>query len=258
MCLEKRAVADVKPVPHALSLCYTSKNSFIECGAYAVRNGESIMRFLQGDTFLTRCLSMLIDLLIVSVLWFLCSIPLITTGAATTAMYDVTLHLVFDEGEGIVRTFFSSFKKNFVRSTVTMLAFLVSGIFLGADLFAALRWDTGIRPVLIFMILAACWFWAAAFTHAFAGLAWYEGTPGEVVKKTFLLAMRNGVFTMFIILLNCMPVLFLARRFTSASFGQWLILYLLLGSGTVAYLASLHIARLFAPEKMEEKEQKEE
>ncbi|MBE5999313.1 MAG: YesL family protein [Eubacteriales bacterium] len=216
------------------------------------------MRFLQGDTFLTRFLSRLIDLLIVSVLWFLCSIPLVTMGASTTAMYDVTLHLVFDEGSGIVQTFFSSFKKNFVRSTVTFLAFLVSGLFLGADLFAAVRWDTGIRPVLIFMILAACWFWAAAFTHAFPGLAWYEGKPAKVVKKAFLMAMRNGVFTMFIILLNIMPVLFLVRRFTSASFGQWLILYFLLGSGTVAYLASLHIARLFAPEKMEELERREE
>ncbi|MBQ9027484.1 MAG: YesL family protein [Lachnospiraceae bacterium] len=216
------------------------------------------MKFLQQDTFLTKFLSRLIDLVTVSALWFLCSIPIITIGASTTAMYSVTLHLVFDDTSGIAQTFFSSFRRNFGRATVVFLAFAASGLFLAADLWSAVNWDTPFRMVLIFMILAACWFWMAAFTHAFAGLAWYEGKPFDVVKKTFLMAMRNGVYTMFIIILNVIPFAFLARRFASNSFGQWLITYLLIGSGTVAYLSSLHLARLFEPEKMKEIMEKKE
>lgn len=216
------------------------------------------MKFLQQDTFLTKFLSRLIDLVTVSALWFLCSIPIITIGASTTAMYSVTLHLVFDDTSGIAQTFFSSFRRNFGRATVVFLAFTASGLFLAADLWSAVNWDTPFRMVLIFMILAACWFWMAAFTHAFAGLAWYEGKPFDVVKKTFLMAMRNGVYTMFIIILNVIPFAFLARRFASNSFGQWLITYLLIGSGTVAYLSSLHLARLFEPEKMKEIMEKKE
>ena len=205
------------------------------------------MKFLQQDTFLTKFLSRLIDLVTVSVLWFLCSIPIITIGASTTAMYDVTLHLVFDDTSGIG------------RATIVFLAFAASGLFLAADLWSAVNWDTPFRMLLIFMILAVSWFWMAAFTHAFAGLAWFEGKPMAVVKKTFLMAMRNGVYTMFIIILNVLPIVFLVRRFASNSFGQWLITYLLIGSGAVAYLASLHLARLFAPEKMEKMmEEKEE
>ncbi len=216
------------------------------------------MKFLQQDTFLTKFLSRLIDLVTVSALWFLCSIPIITIGASTTAMYSVTLHLVFDDTSGIAQTFFSSFRRNFGRATVVFLTFAASGLFLAADLWSAVNWDTPFRMVLIFMILAACWFWMAAFTHAFAGLAWYEGKPFDVVKKTFLMAMRNGVYTMFIIILNVIPFAFLARRFASNSFGQWLITYLLIGSGTVAYLSSLHLARLFEPEKMKEIMEKKE
>ena len=217
------------------------------------------MKFLQQDTFLTKFLSRLIDLVTVSVLWFLCSIPIITIGASTTAMYDVTLHLVLDDTSGIAQTFFSSFRKNYGRATIVFLAFAASGLFLAADLWGAVNWDTPFRMLLIIMILAVSWFWMAAFTHAFAGLAWFEGKPMAVVKKTFLMAMRNGVYTMFIIILNVLPIVFLARRFASNSFGQWLITYLLIGSGAVAYLASLHLARLFAPEKMEKMmEEKEE
>ena len=179
--------------------------------------------------------------------------------AVVFVLYDVTLHLVFDDTSGIAQTFFSSFRKNFGRATIVFLAFAASGLFLAADLWSAVNWDTPFRMLLIFMILAVSWFWMAAFTHAFAGLAWFEGKPMAVVKKTFLMAMRNGVYTMFIIILNVLPIVFLARRFASNSFGQWLITYLLIGSGAVAYLASLHLARLFAPEKMEKMmEEKEE
>ena len=210
------------------------------------------MKFLQQDTFLTKFLSRLIDLVTVSALWFLCSIPIITIGASTTAMYSVTLHLVFDDTSGIAQTFFSSFRRNFGRATVVFLTFAASGLFLAADLWSAVNWDTPFRMVLIFMILTASWFWMAAFTHAFAGLAWFEGKTFAVIRMTFLMAMRNGVYTMFIIILNALPIVFLVKNFTSGSFGQFLITYLLVGSGTVAYLSSLHLARLFAPEKMEE------
>ena len=210
------------------------------------------MKFLQQDTFLTKFLARLIDIVIVSALWLLCSIPVITIGASTTAMYDMTLHMVFDDTSGIVYTFFTSFRKNFGRATAGFLFFIASGLFLAADLWSAVNWDTPFRMVLIFMILAASWFWMAAFTHAFAGLAWFEGKPFAVIRMTFLMAMRNGVYTMFIIILNALPIVFLVKNFTSGSFGQFLITYLLVGSGTVAYLSSLHLARLFAPEKMEE------
>ena len=66
------------------------------------------MKFLQDDTFLTRFLSRLIDILLMSVLWMLTSIPVITIGASTTALYDVALHLVFDDKSEIVPVFLLS------------------------------------------------------------------------------------------------------------------------------------------------------
>jgi uncharacterized membrane protein YesL len=165
----------------------------------------------------------------------------------------VSLHLVLDDRSGIVLNFLRSMKRNFGRATLVWLLFIASGLFLGTDLWAAFHWDTPFRIVPVFLILAACWFWMAAYTHTFAGLAWFDGKPLNVLKKSFMLAMKNGIFTMFIILLNIIPLIFLARRFTSDSFGQWLIFYLLIGKGAVAYLSALHLARLFAPEEWKEK-----
>ncbi len=196
---------------------------------------------------LTRFLTRFLNLVILSVLWFLCSIPLLTVGASTAAMYAVTLRMASEgDDNGIISTFFSAFKNLFRKATCVFLVLLAFGLFLLADLWCAIQWKVSFRMVLIVMILAVGWFWLVVFTHAFAGLAWFEGKPLEVVKRTFLLAMRNGIFTVFIIMLNLIPPVFLFRRVLSDSFGQWLILYIFFGSGTVAFLSSLHLSRLFA------------
>ena len=105
------------------------------------------MKFLQEDTFLTGFLSRLIDILLMSVLWLLTSIPVITIGASTTALYDVSLHLVLDDRSGIVLNFLRSMKRNFGRATLVWLLFIASGLFLGTDLWAAFHWDTPFRIV---------------------------------------------------------------------------------------------------------------
>lgn len=54
---------------------------------------------------------------------------------------------------------------------------------------------------------------------------------------------------MFVTVLSIFPLLFLARRITDGSFGQWLMLFLLAGNGLICYLNSLHLARLFDPKR---------
>ena len=46
------------------------------------------------------------DVLVVNLLWIICSIPIVTIGASTTAMYYVTLRLDRDEDGYTIRSFF--------------------------------------------------------------------------------------------------------------------------------------------------------
>ena len=48
------------------------------------------------------------DTLIATLLWLVCSIPIITIGASTTAFYSVMLKLVKDEESYITKSFFKS------------------------------------------------------------------------------------------------------------------------------------------------------
>ena len=49
------------------------------------------------DNGVTRFLGKVADFMFLNLLWIVCSIPIITIGASTTAMYSVMLKLVKNE-----------------------------------------------------------------------------------------------------------------------------------------------------------------
>lgn len=87
------------------------------------------------DNPVWRFIGKFCDVLILNVLWLICSIPIVTVGASTTAVYYVTLKLVRDEEGPTIRSFFKSFKENFKQATVLWLIMLAVGCLLGFDLY---------------------------------------------------------------------------------------------------------------------------
>ena len=86
------------------------------------------------DNFVIRALNKMTDLLVLNILFLVCSIPIVTVGAALCAMYSVNLKSV-RYGDGYVLSrFFSAFKENFKQATIAWLIFLVSGLLLFFDL----------------------------------------------------------------------------------------------------------------------------
>lgn len=207
------------------------------------------MNFLQNDTFLTRILSRLIDCILLSILWFLTSLPIVTIGASTTAAYGVALELAFGERPAIVSGYFSAFKKNFLRSTAVFLVLTATGLFIGLDFWSVLHWATPFQFALEVLILSVGFLYLILAAHAFPALAFYEGRPAQILKTVFFRSLSKGIYTVFVTVLSVFPLLFLARRVTDPSFGQWLMLFLLAGNGLICYLNALHLARLFDPER---------
>lgn len=207
------------------------------------------MSFLQNDMFLTRILGRLIDCVLLSILWFLTSIPVVTIGASTTAAYGVALELAFGEHPAIVSGYFASFKKNFLRATAVFLVLTAVGLFIGLDFWSVLHWETPFQFGLEVLILSVGFFYLILAAHAFPALAFYEGRPARILKMVFFRSLGKGIYTVFVTVLSVFPLLFLARRMTGGSFGQWLMLFLLAGNGLICYLNSLHLARFFDPER---------
>lgn len=77
--------------------------------------------FFNPEKGLWQLLGYIGDLVMLSLLWVLCSIPVITIGAATAALYDATVS-AFRRGEtGYLGRFLSTFKRELVNGLLPTL-----------------------------------------------------------------------------------------------------------------------------------------
>ena len=110
--------------------------------------------FFNYDNPVWRFIGKLGDLILLNILWIVCSIPVFTIGASTTAVYYVTLKLARDEGDSTIRSFFHSFKSNFRQATAIWLILLAAGIVLGIDFWFFATGQMGIGGVLSVVLTA--------------------------------------------------------------------------------------------------------
>ena len=144
-----------------------------------------------------------------SVLWMVCSIPVVTIGASTTAMYYVTLKLVRDEDGYTFRSFFKSFKENFKQSTIIWLIFLVAGIVLGVDVFFFLRVFNGsqnVRTIMLAIFMAMSFLYFAMFTFVFPLQARFYNPVKRTIFNAFFMSIRHLFQTIAIIVIDAAVV----------------------------------------------------
>ena len=67
----------------------------------------------------------LAQLMWLNILTILCSLPVVTLGAAFTAMHRVLVDIYRDEENKITMTFFKAFRVNFAQATKIWLLYLV-------------------------------------------------------------------------------------------------------------------------------------
>lgn len=72
------------------------------------------------------------DILMLSWVWVLCSIPVVTLGAATTAMYDCAARCIRGRDQKMFSRFFRTFKREFGVSTLCLLLWgaVIAGCYL--------------------------------------------------------------------------------------------------------------------------------
>lgn len=77
--------------------------------------------FFNMDNPVMRLLTKLFDVMYLSIVWFVFSLPLITIGASTTAMYYVTVKVIRRDRGYVFKEFWKSFKMNFLQATLAWI-----------------------------------------------------------------------------------------------------------------------------------------
>ena len=73
------------------------------------------------DSPLMKALMKIGDLLCLSILWLAFSLPIVTIGASSAALYAAVHHCLRRQEAGLWKNFWNAFRENFVRSTLAWL-----------------------------------------------------------------------------------------------------------------------------------------
>ena len=140
---------------------------------------------LRYDGFVSNVIRALGNLLLASVLWLICAVPVFTLGAASSALY-VTVYRVVRKEEGKTwNVFWHSFRENFRQATVIWLICLPILVFLAAAGYNAwvlhrLEVVSGGLPLAVGLI--ACGFFAWC-SYLFPCVARFHNTTGAMLKN---------------------------------------------------------------------------
>lgn len=158
------------------------------------------MNFFSIDSPLYKFMSRLTDMFKLNLMWLLCSIPIVTMGAATTAAFTITLKMV-DEQEGyIVKPFWKEFKANLKKGSIMGVIFLVASyaVYLDFQLYHA---ATKYNMLFLVVGVIAIFLLFMHGIYAFALLARYENTIINTIRNSYSIAAKYLGRTFFLAVL---------------------------------------------------------
>lgn len=201
-------------------------------------------RIFDMDNPLMRALGGICDLLVLNLLTVLCALPVVTAGAAFTALYDVLLRIVRREDDGVVRGFFRAFRSNLKKGSALGLIFLLAFAVLLVDYNLA----DAFAPMLRVAVVAAALIVCATALYAFALLARYENTLLQTLKNAATLSVAFFPRTLGLLVFTVALWLLCLHFFTIA-----LPVLLMFGLSLPAYIGALLFDPMF--QNLEHKEE---
>ena len=195
------------------------------------------MKFFSYESPFSQVLVKLCYGCYLNLLWFICSIPIVTLGASTTALYYVTLKIARDEEEtSVSRMFFRAFRENFRQSTVLWLILLAIGAFLAGDgyilyhLRASSAGTVAVMWTLILaLVIAAAVLYTIILIYVFPLVASVSNTNLAMVKNSFFIGTRYLFCTILVFAIH------FAMFFVVVAFFTPLIIF---GEGLCAMVSS--------------------
>lgn len=132
------------------------------------------------------------DIVCMSLLWIVFSLPVFTLGAATTALYHTVTKAFLDQQGYMAKEFLQAFRSNFKRSTVMWLIITLFIGLLAVDYWFLQAFVSGVyRMIFLAFVLYLAAIVAMLFNCAFSLIARFEVTVKQVCKDCIILIMAN-------------------------------------------------------------------
>lgn len=197
------------------------------------------MKFFSLDSKFYRVMMSVGEMMILNFCWVIACLPLITVGAANTAMYTVMGRRLRDEGSGTVVPFFKALWKNLKKSTLFWVAQVFVTVSLSLFFFLPLplflKVAAGVLLVLVTLVFSTVYPQIARFRNP---------TFAYLRNAVILLVLRlKWVLQNFLVIL--LPVLiFLLVPVEFVRFG---FVWIIIGFSAIFYLSAKVMQHILQP-----------
>ena len=170
---------------------------------------------MKPGSLFDRIFGFLGQLIALNLLWIVCSLPIITAGASTTALFYCTLKLHKDGDIRVIHDFFKSFKQNFKQSTLIWILMLAAGALIAVALY-------------IFPTVAA-----------------FENKITTLITNAFYFAVKHIGYAIAVAVITILPMTM--TLVDAKLFPIYMLIWLMVGFSLTAYADSWFMWKLFRP-----------
>lgn len=207
------------------------------------------MNLFSFNSWLSRFMYLVADIVLLHVLWILFSLPIVTIGASTTALYYCSMKRIRRDEGYITKNFIRSFRSNFKQSTLIWLLILAVGAILFLDLRIGMSAGGAIGKFMLIScsILLIPYFCTALYI--FPVQAKFENRIIDNLKNALLMSLSNFLFTLLLFFIAATFILL------TLTFPPFIGLLLIAGAGIYGYFTSgifVYIFRKYLPEELAE------
>lgn len=187
----------------------------------------------ENEGFFLRWFSKFADVVLLSLLWVLCSLPVVTMGAASVALYDTVARCIHGKKESPYKYFFRVYKAELLRGILITLVWAALGAMLYFGYCFLLQWGstssfasaysmvylgTMLIPVGILIWLIPT---EARFSYGFFGL--HKAAASFAFVHLPTTGIMLGIMAVAALLIVLMPVLAVLLPGVVVTLQSWLI-----------------------------------
>ena len=164
-------------------------------------------------------ISKIVDIIILSMIWSLLCLPIITIGPATTALYYTVVKVIRRERGYLMREYFSAFKSNFKIGTLSTIVLLIMYLILIFDQKWANTLEGTMAYILISVFNSMIFLLTCVAIYLFPILSRFKISMKQLFKTSLFMSMKHLPSTILIAIIIAvfglgtyiiMPLVFIA------------------------------------------------
>lgn len=174
-----------------------------------------VSKFFGAEGGFTGFMEKVADLFLVSCLWVVCTLPLVTCATSTAALYYAVVKSVRRNRGSATNAFLSFFRDNWKQGVVLSLLYLGLGLLVAGNQYAVLQMQQGsvLRGIYQFVSVWMIIMFLYLSLYLFPVFSRFSCGPVECIKMALYIGIRHGLSSLGMTAVAVMMALVTMRFF---------------------------------------------